>query len=119
MTWGAIVLYLLMCFSAVYLQHHYVLDVLAGSALAFSAFGIEAAISVTIRAVRARRDELPARLLPDVNSTSRPWRSTLPQEAPQSTLAARAFDDVIGKLEPVPVLSDEPTTKDHARDMDV
>jgi membrane-associated phospholipid phosphatase len=41
LTISAATLYLLMSFSAVYLQHHYVLDVLAGSALALAAFTMD------------------------------------------------------------------------------
>jgi hypothetical protein len=33
--------YSLVCFSAIYLQHHYVLDVMAGSLMALSVFGLE------------------------------------------------------------------------------
>jgi membrane-associated phospholipid phosphatase len=46
-------LYLLMCFSAVYLQHHYVIDVIAGSGLALGVFIMERAITATI--ARSRR----------------------------------------------------------------
>jgi hypothetical protein len=37
--------YLLVCFGAIYLQHHYLIDVLIGSAYALSAYGLERAWS--------------------------------------------------------------------------
>ncbi len=57
MTVGCVLLYFLMCFAAVYLQHHYVLDVLAGAALAFGAFGIERAASLGLRFAREHQHE--------------------------------------------------------------
>ncbi len=60
LTVSAIVLYMLMCFSAVYLQHHYVLDVLAGSALAAAAFALDALLGVVIRGLRKSTVDLSA-----------------------------------------------------------
>ena len=49
---AVMVLFLLMtCFSAVYLQHHYVLDVLAGMSYAFAGYRLERWL--TARKVRA------------------------------------------------------------------
>ena len=40
--------YLLVCFSAIYLQHHYVLDVLAGSAFALTAYAVERLVTKSL-----------------------------------------------------------------------
>lgn len=49
--------YLLVCFSAVYLQHHYVLDVLIGTAYALAGFAVERMIT---RYIAARRSAATA-----------------------------------------------------------
>jgi hypothetical protein len=45
--------YLLVCFSAVYLQHHYVLDVLIGTAYALTGYAVERSITRYLRSRQA------------------------------------------------------------------
>jgi predicted RND superfamily exporter protein len=65
-------LYLLVCFSAVYLQHHYVLDVLVGTGYALAGFAVERVLSATVfRSAGAARagwsEDVPAvqRVVPE------------------------------------------------------
>jgi len=51
--------YLLVCFSAVYLQHHYILDVMLGTTYALVAFGIERAVTHAIERRRRQRRDTP------------------------------------------------------------
>jgi multisubunit Na+/H+ antiporter MnhF subunit len=57
LSWTTGLYYLLVCFSALYLQHHYLLDVLIGSAYALLAYTAERAIARWI-SVRERHAEI-------------------------------------------------------------
>ncbi len=58
LSWATGLYYLLVCFSALYLQHHYLLDVLIGSAYALAAYAAERGIARWL-SVRSDRAEIP------------------------------------------------------------